>query len=427
MSQFNPESEKMLIGCILIDSTIAKEISVKPEQVSVLHKAVFQAIHDITKDGHNVDAGTLYEKLGMGYMNQIDLNEMIQSVPSSEGYKTYESSILRAFKRSRVRELAQGFVDDTRDIMNDEQADQFVVDLNKVNEDIVEEDEFDLKKLLFNIFDKAESGKSKMGLPTGFVEYDRITSGHRKGDLIIVGARPSVGKTAFALNVASGHLEKGAFGHLYSLEMGDESFVNRMISATGRVDSHKMMDPSKRFDDDDWNRFSYAIGEIGKRNMYIGDKSNIKLSEIYARTRKLMRQYPDQDHFLIIDYLQLLQPIVKKNNRQEEVSDLSRALKVMARDLNIPVIVLSQLSRGVESRQDKRPMLSDLRESGSIEQDADIVAFLYRDDYYNAETEKKDIIEIIIAKQREGPVGTAELAFVKENNLFLNLERRFTG
>ncbi|MGJ9381785.1 replicative DNA helicase [Salipaludibacillus sp. CF4.18] len=427
MSQFNPEAEKMLLGCILTDSAIAKEISLKPEQVSVIHKPIFEAIQTITKNGDQVDPGTLYETLGMSFMTQIDLNEMVQAVPSPEAYKTYESTILRAWKRQKVRDLSQGFLDETREIMNDEQTEQFIDKLNTVNADVVEEEEFDLKNLLFNIFEKAESGESKMGLPTGFTEYDNITSGHKKGELIIVGARPSVGKTAFALNMASGHLEHNGFGHLYSLEMGEESFVNRMISATGRVDSHKMMDPKERFDDEDWNRFSYAIGEIGKQNMNIVDKSSIKISEIYARTRKLMRKHPDKDHFVIIDYLQLLQPVVKKNNRQEEVSEMSRSLKIMARDLNIPIIVLSQLSRGVESRQDKRPMLSDLRESGSIEQDADIVAFLYRDDYYNAESENKDIIEIIVAKQREGPIGTAELAFIKEYNLFTNLHRRFSA
>lgn len=427
MSYYNPEAEKLLIGCILTDSTIANVISIQPDHVSVVHKPIFQAIKEISQDGLSVDAGTLHEKLGMTYMAQIDLNDMIQAVPSPEAYKSYESAILRAWKRNRVRELAESFLDDTQEMMDDTQADSFIDQLNTVHSDLVQDDEFNLRQSLLNIFEKAETGHGELGMQTGFTEYDKITGGHKQGELIIVGARPSVGKTAFALNVASGHMKNGAYGHLYSLEMGQESFLSRMISAAGKVDSQKMRNAKERFGEEDWNRFSYALGEIGKRNMYMCDRSTVKISEIYARTRKLMRQHPDQDHFVIIDYLQLLQPSTRKNNRQEEVSDMSRQLKIMARDLKIPVIVLSQLSRGVESRQDKRPMLSDLRESGSIEQDADIVAFLYRDDYYDASSEKQNIIEIIVAKQREGPVGTAELAFVKEFNLFVNLERRFSA
>ncbi|UJW58764.1 replicative DNA helicase [Bacillus sp. A116_S68] len=427
MSQFNLEAEKLLIGCILHDHTIAKEISIKPEQVSLIHKPIFEAITTIVKQGHPVDAGSLYENLGMTYMAQLDLGDMMNAVPSVEAYKNYESAIHRAWKRDNIRRLAKDFLHDTEDVMKDEQADVFIDQLHALNGFSVEEKDFNLKEALINIFEKAESGQSKMGLLTGFTAYDQLTSGHKNGELIIVGARPSMGKTAFALNIATGHLEHNGYGHLYSLEMGEESFINRMISATGRLNSHKLMNPKARFNEKDWERFSYALGELGKKHLMICDKSTVKVSEIYARTRKLMRQFPDKQHFVIIDYLQLLQPIAKKGNRQEEVSELSRALKIMARDLNIPVIVLSQLSRGVESRQDKRPMLSDLRESGSIEQDADIVAFLYRDDYYDAQSDNKDLIEIIVAKQREGPVGTAELAFVKEYNLFVNLEGRFSA
>ncbi|WP_416150217.1 DnaB-like helicase C-terminal domain-containing protein [Salipaludibacillus sp. HK11] len=250
--------------------------------------------------------------------------------------------------------------------------------------------------------------------------YDRLTNGHSEGQFIIVAARPSVGKTAFALNVAMGHMKQKAFGHLYSLEMSKEQFLNRMISTKSRIDSQKLRDPQKRFDAADWNAYSEAISEFTKENLYICDRSSVMIPDIYATTRKLMRQHPDMHHFIIIDYLQLLKSATNKQNRQEEVSEISRSLKAMARELGVPVIALSQLSRGVESRSDKRPNLSDLRESGSLEQDADVVAFLYRDDYYNRNDVSDNTIEIIITKQREGPVGTVELTYQKEYNLFVN-------
>lgn len=425
MSHFNPEAEKMLIGCILLDSSIAKVIDIEASQVSVLYRPIFESIKKITESGNTVDAGTLYERLGSSYMAQIDLKEMAESVASPEAYKGYESTIKRSYKNSKIRELVQNFVNNTQDVLTEEDTTVFVDKMNELNSDLSTDNDFNLQETLIKMFDKADQGIETTGLKTGYNVYDQITGGHRKGELIIVGARPSVGKTAFALNVAEGHMKNGSYGHLYSLETSQESFLNRMISAKGYVDSHRMRMPKKRFDTQDWERYSYAMGEIGKHNMYIDERSTVKIPEIYARTRKLMRKYPDQDHFIMIDYLQLLQPTQRKGNRQEEVSDMSRQLKVMARDLKIPVIVLSQLSREVEKRQDKRPTLADLRESGSIEQDADIVVLLYRDDYYDAQTEKKDIIEIIIAKQKEGPIGTVELAFIKEYNRFANLERKY--
>lgn len=247
-----------------------------------------------------------------------------------------------------------------------------------------------------------------------------MTAGFQKNDLIIVAARPSVGKTAFALNIAQSVATKtDETVAIFSLEMGAEQLVMRMLCAEGNLDAQRMR--TGKLTPEDWGKLSLALGSLSNSKVFIDDTPGIRVNDIRTKCRRLA-----QEHGLgmvVIDYLQLIQGGKSKENRQQEVSEISRTLKEIARELQVPVIALSQLSRSVEARQDKRPMMSDIRESGSIEQDADIVAFLYRDDYYEKETEKKDIIEIIIAKQRNGPVGTVELAFRKEYNKFLSIDR----
>lgn len=261
------------------------------------------------------------------------------------------------------------------------------------------------------------------GIPTGFSELDRMTAGFQRNDLIIVAARPSVGKTAFALNIAQNVATKTDENvAIFSLEMGAEQLVMRMLCAEGNIDAQNLR--TGNLTPDDWGKLTMAMGSLSNAGIYIDDTPGIRVSDIRAKCRRLKQE--KGLGLIIIDYLQLIQGSGRnRENRQQEVSEISRSLKALARELEVPVIALSQLSRSVEQRQDKRPMMSDIRESGSIEQDADIVAFLYRDDYYNTESENKNIIEIIIAKQRNGPVGTVQLAFVKEYNKFVNLERRY--
>jgi replicative DNA helicase len=250
-----------------------------------------------------------------------------------------------------------------------------------------------------------------------------MTAGFQRNDLIIVGARPSVGKTAFALNIAQNVATKtGENVAIFSLEMGAEQLVMRMLCAEGNIDAQRLRTGS--LTDEDWGKLTMAMGSLASSGIFIDDTPGVRISDIRSKCRRLK-----QEHglgMILIDYLQLILGSGRSGeNRQQEVSEISRSLKQLARELQVPVIALSQLSRGVEQRQDKRPMMSDIRESGSIEQDADIVAFLYRDDYYDKESENKNIIEIIIAKQRNGPTGTVQLAFVKEYNKFVNLEKRF--
>lgn len=450
--QGNFEAEKLMLGCILLDNSLVKQVVVQPEQMSIMHQGLLRAMLEIGSRGEVINRATLHEKLGSSHMAQLDLSEMMEGVPSVKGYKLYEKLVMNAWKRGEIRRLAEEMLmaPDEVDIRTGEdRVDVFLREAQQFGGLEAAAEEFDLRGTLDAMYEQAVKGERPSGLLTGYRDYDRLTNGHGKGQFIIVAARPSVGKTAFALNVAAGHLRmgagadgsglveegssgmggsKGVYGHLYSLEMSSEQFLQRMISARGRINSQKLRDPVKRFDKGDWERYTAAVEAIGKERLYICDRSSVKVSEIYGNTKRLIDRYPSLDHFVVIDYLQLLRPITKRSNRQEEVAEISRALKVMARDLNVPVIALSQLSRGVESRLDKRPGLSDLRESGSLEQDADIVAFLYREDYYDRAgagvsgsggVGRGDVIEVIVAKQREGPVGTVELEYEKEFNLFV--------
>ncbi len=274
----------------------------------------------------------------------------------------------------------------------------------------------------------AQEKNTVTGLATGYIELDRMTTGLHDEELIIIAARPAVGKTAFALNIAQnvGTKQDKAVA-IFSLEMGAESLVNRMIAKEGRIDSQHIR--TGQLTDDEWNALFIATGALSKSEIYIDDTPGIKISEIRARARKLAQETGNLG-LVLIDYLQLISG-TGRENRQQEVSEISRQLKILAKELHVPVIALSQLSRGVEQRQDKRPVLSDIRESGSIEQDADIVAFLYRDDYYEREGDEEgeeladNSVEVIIEKNRSGSRGTVKLAFIKEYSSFDNIDVRY--
>ena len=282
-----------------------------------------------------------------------------------------------------------------------------------------------IKDALMEVFERIEYLHSNRGgttgMPSGFIDLDKMTSGFQKSDLIIVAARPSVGKTAFALNIAQnvGVRAKETVA-IFSLEMSAAQLVQRMICAEANVDAGRMR--TGYLEPEDWEKVTMAISAMAEAPIFIDDSATLTVADIRAKCRRLKKEHGLG--LVVIDYLQLIQGRGRgAENRQQEVSEISRTLKQIARELEVPVIALSQLSRSVEQRQDKRPMMSDLRESGSIEQDADIVAFLYRDDYYNQDSDRQNIIEIIIAKQRNGPVGTVELAFLKNFNKFVNLDR----
>jgi len=281
-----------------------------------------------------------------------------------------------------------------------------------------------IRQVVMNAMDKIEtSAKNKgsvTGIPTGFTDLDYRTAGMQPSDLVLIAARPSMGKTAFVLNIAQ-HVafKQNLPVAIFSLEMSKEQLVNRMFSLESSVDAQKLR--TGQLSDQEWERLIESAGVIGRSNLIIDDTPGISISELRSKCRKFKMEKGLS--MIIIDYLQLMSGSGRSDSRQQEISDISRSLKAVARELSVPVLALSQLSRAVEQRPDHRPMLSDLRESGAIEQDADVVMFIYRDDYYNHDSENKGVSEIIIAKQRNGPIGTVELAWLPEYTKFANLDR----
>ncbi|MCP3775201.1 replicative DNA helicase [Paenibacillus sp. MZ04-78.2] len=430
----NLEAEQAVLGAILLDGdalVTAMERVTSDDFYRGSHQRIFEAMIEIAEANEPVDLVTLTARLqdkkqleevgGISY-----LSELANAVPTAANVDYYaqiveEKSMLRRLIRAATQIVTNGYSgeDEVGVLLSD--AEQRIMEISQARSG---SGFIAIKDVLMEVFDKVEflfnQKGSTTGVRSGFADLDKMTSGFQRSDLIIVAARPSVGKTAFALNIAQnvGVREKETVA-IFSLEMGAAQLVQRMICAEANVDAGRMR--TGFLEPDDWEKLTMAIGSLSEANIYIDDSPSVTVADIRAKCRRLKKE--KGLGMILIDYLQLIHGRGKGDNRQQEVSEISRTLKQIARELDVPVIALSQLSRGVEQRQDKRPMMSDLRESGSIEQDADIVAFLYRDDYYDKESEKKNIIEIIIAKQRNGPVGTVELAFLKNYNKFVNLDR----
>lgn len=433
----NIEAEQAVLGAIFLEPsslTVTSEVLIPADFYRSSHQKIFNVMLNLNDEGKAVDLITVTEELaatknleevgGVSY-----LSELAGSVPTAANIEYYariveEKSLLRRLIRTATNIAQEGYSreDEVEELLGE--AEKTIMEVaQRKNSGSFQ----NIKDVLVATYDNIEILTTRKGdvtgIPTGFAELDRMTAGFQRNDLIIVGARPSVGKTAFALNIAQNVATKTEENvAIFSLEMGAEQLVMRMLCAEGNINAQNLRTGS--LTDEDWRKLTMAMGSLSNAGIYIDDTPGVRIGEIRSKCRRLK-----QEHglgMILIDYLQLIQGDGRSgDNRQQEVSEISRSLKALARELKVPVIALSQLSRGVEQRQDKRPMMSDIRESGSIEQDADIVAFLYRDDYYDKESENKNIIEIIIAKQRNGPVGTVSLAFVKEYNKFVNLERRF--
>ncbi|WP_373315345.1 replicative DNA helicase [Siminovitchia fordii] len=433
----NIEAEQAVIGAIFLDPAaivLASEILLPEDFYRSAHQKIYEVMLHLNETGHAVDLVTVTEQLaasklledvgGISYLSELSV-----SVPTAANVGYYariveEKALLRRLIRTATDIATEGYTrEDEVEALLDEAEKSIMEVAQRKNSGAFQ----NIKDVLVRTYDNIELLHNRKGevtgIPTGFSELDRMTAGFQRNDLIIVAARPSVGKTAFALNIAQNVATKTDENvAIFSLEMGAEQLVMRMLCAEGNIDAQNLRTGS--LTDEDWRKLTMAMGSLSNSGIYIDDTPGIRVSEIRSKCRRLKQE--SGLGMILIDYLQLIQGSGRsKENRQQEVSEISRSLKALARELEVPVIALSQLSRGVEQRQDKRPMMSDIRESGSIEQDADIVAFLYRDDYYDKETENKNIIEIIIAKQRNGPTGTVSLAFVKEYNKFVNLERRF--
>ena len=422
----NTQAEQAVIGSILMDGSLYKDLRLENKHFAdPAHRKIYQAIEGVSEKEQSIDVVTVTTELesdinnvgGVSY-----LTDLATSIPTTANLKHYESAVFESYRKRKTREYALRYAEDP----DDESLHKLLADLETVKEIGVQQQERSAKDYLIEIAEDMAKPpeEAKKGFETGYTDLDKMTGGLQQGDLIIIAARPSVGKTAFALNIASGHCSNGGSSHVFSLEMGTKSLLQRMISSEARIDGQKWR--SMSFNHQDYSNAMSAIGIISNWDLEIYDQTRT-LNDIRPIIRKAIHDDPDGKHLIVIDYLQLLQTTGRYENRNLEVGAITRELKLLAMELDVPIVLLSQLSRAVEQRQDKRPMLSDLRDSGNIEQDADVVGFLYRDDYYDKESDKQNIIEIIISKQRNGPTGTVELAFQKEYGKFLNLDYRYSG
>lgn len=434
----NIEAERAVIGSMIMDKDailVSSEILAAEDFYQGQYGELFSALVELYRNGIATDLVTLQNKL-REHSTTPELSsteflaELTLSVPTSANVKHYADIV---HEKAVLRRLIQTTERIANTCYLDNQPLEEILDTTEKNVfDVLQQrtsSEFEpISQVVLRALDEISQASKKeghiTGLETGFRDLDYKTAGLQKSDFILIAARPAMGKTAFVLNLIeyiSLHSESTIA--MFSLEMSKEQLVKRILSMNSHVDAQKIR--TGGLEDEDWIRLVDSVRRVGNTHLVIDDTSGITASEIRSKCRKLkLRSGLD---LVIIDYLQLMTGSGrrKNENRQQEISDISRSLKVMARELDVPVIALSQLSRAVEQRPDKRPMLSDLRESGAIEQDADIVMFLYRDEYYNKESEEKNQAEVIIAKQRSGPTGTVKLAWVPHLTKFGNLDTEY--
>lgn len=430
----NIEAEQAVLGAVLLERdalVTALEILVPEDFYRQSHQRIFQVMADLAERDEPVDLVTVTAELtdrklleevgGVTY-----LTDLANAVPTAANVEYYaklveEKAVLRRLIQTATHIASTGYAsnEEVADIIAEAERRILSLSDKRTGKAFVP-----IRDVLLETFERIEmlyKNKGNIsGIPSGYPDLDRMTSGFQKSDLIIVAARPSVGKTAFALNIAQNVAARsGETVAIFSLEMSAVQLVQRMLCAESNIDSHKLR--TGTMEDDDWEKLTMAIGTLAEAPIYIDDSAGTTVYDIRSKCRRLKAER--SLGLVLIDYLQLINSRGYRENRQQEISEMTRALKNLARELDCPIIALSQLSRSVEQRQDKRPLLSDLRESGSIEQDADVVAFLYREDYYDPETDKQNIVEIIIGKQRNGPVGKVELVFLKNYNKFVSIDR----
>ena len=430
------EAEQSVIGSMLMDKEAiiaASEIVTARDFYQQQYGIMFETMVELFNEGKPVDLVTLQDRLKEKdvppEVSSLDfVRDIITTVPTSANVKSYANIV-------REKAVLRRLIKVNEEIANTcyagkEPLEQILASTEKSVFDLLQSrssGEFvPIRQVALNVLEKIEAASKTQGtvtgIPTGFIDLDYKTSGMQPSDFVLIAARPSMGKTAFVLNLVD-HVavRKGLPCMIFSLEMSKEQLVNRMLAMESNVDSQKLR--TGNLTDSDWDAIVEGIGVIGNSKLVIDDTPGISITELRSKCRKMKLEQGLS--MIIIDYLQLMSGSGGKSSesRQQEISEISRSLKALAREMNAPVVALSQLSRACETRTDDRPMLSDLRESGAIEQDADVVMFLYRDDYYNKDTDMPNIAEVIIAKQRNGPIGTVNLLWQPEFTKFVNLEK----
>lgn len=430
------EAEQSVIGSMIMDRdaiVAVTEILVTEDFYHKQYGVLFESMVELFNLNEPVDFVTLQNKLREKdvppEISSLEyINDLLAAVPTSANVRYYanivkEKSLLRSLIKTTENIQNQCYLEneDLETIFADTEKSIFQLIQSRSVSDFVP-----IKQIVMNALDRIEKASKTQGnvtgIATGFLDLDYRMSGMQPSDLILIAARPSMGKTAFVLNIAQYvAFHSGLTTAIFSLEMSKEQLVNRLFSLESRVDAQVLRNGS--LTDSDWEKLIESVGVIGNSNLIIDDTPGISISELQSKCRKYKLEYDLK--LIIIDYLQLMSGSGRRNSdsRQQEISDISRSLKAIARELNVPVVALSQLSRAVEQRPDHRPMLSDLRESGAIEQDADVVMFIYRDDYYNKDSENKNVAEIIVAKQRNGPIGTVNLVWLPQYTKFVNMQK----
>lgn len=428
------EAEQSVIGSMMMDRAAviaASETLLAEDFYHQQYAVLFDSITELFNQNKPVDYITLQEKLkekdvppeisSLEYMN-----DLVAAVPTSANIRYYAKIVK---EKSMLRKLIKV----TESIQNEcyagnEELETIFANTEKNIFQLLQSQDggefIPIKQIVISALEKIEKASriqgNVTGIATGFIDLDYRMSGLQPSDLILIAARPSMGKTAFVLNIAQyTAFHSDLATAVFSLEMSKEQLVNRLFSLESRVDAQVLRNGN--LTDSDWEKLIESAGTIGRSKLIIDDTPGISISELRSKCRKYKLEHDIK--LVIIDYLQLMSGNGRTDSRQQEISEISRALKALARELHVPVIALSQLSRAVEQRPDHRPMLSDLRESGAIEQDADVVMFIYRDDYYNKDTDKKNIAEIIIAKQRNGPIGTVNLVWLPQYTKFVNMQK----
>lgn len=434
----NIEAEQSVLGAMLLDK---EAISAATEFISgedfyrEAHKEIFDAIVDIYNKGEPVDLITLTEKLKT--RNTLEavggitfLTNLMDAVPTTHNVRYYakiveDKSLLRKLIKSSNEIIQKSYEasEDVGEIIDSAEKGIFNISLNRSTQGFVH-----LKNILNANFDRIEQlylNKGKItGVPTGFHDLDNKLSGLQKSDLILIAARPSMGKSSFMMNIVQhAAVREKITTAIFSLEMSKEQLTQRLLCSEALIDAHRLRIGD--INEDEWVKLARAMGPLSEAPIYIDDTPSISITEMRAKCRRLKLEH--DLGLIVIDYLQLMQGKGSAESRQQEISEISRSLKALAREINVPVVALSQLSRAPEMRADHRPVLSDLRESGAIEQDADVVMFLYRDEYYHPDTEKKNIGEVNIAKQRNGPTGTIELVWLGQFTKFVNKEKHISA